>query len=520
ALADSLTSVLLNDSFIQWSQMRLAAIAAKFVSLFNESGCSNFLDNHLAGPTLRPVFQRAGTFFRCLCNLLQADDSLCLTEKEVVYFVNYKGTEPFERAVKALITLPEPDGINRTELKATSREWLMACASDVIRTAATLDSAKQQRDTLLEQLGKLDPQSLRHGCCSILREVLEALPALKPKLREGMVEGLQKRFLVLLRDVANSVLESSSPQISSEDLEVLLTALRKFSDRPGLLDKSAKLTEWASKHNSAMAINKLESLIQGYNEQCSKCDAHASTINLDVKLLQQLLDRCPASLPETVTEMLKVCAHRLLEKATYQVLGTDDDLNTKMSLLTALRKVLPITGHKYGDFLVKLLDFLKAAVGAQIGLQKLELLGTQTADRMKKDNKKGLLFQLCKQQRSLEETSRWLNEKTHEQAGTDDSFDASIFTAGLHHRIEQHFLISNFFDPVQDYFNLSAHSYEQDMARLSADLDGKFKHHKAGQESSWKHGLSDDADIKDVLGAAKKTLSQLKGGSLKKDLDE
>ena len=112
-----------------------------------------FFEHDFVGQHLKSMYETAVRFFRCVCNLLQRPTQVKLRVEEVTWFLHYRGPDSFNKAIKTLLTMPEPEGENFTRLKQESRALLQELVQDTMRTAATHDGAQGQLEALMKQIG-------------------------------------------------------------------------------------------------------------------------------------------------------------------------------------------------------------------------------------------------------------------------------------------------------------------------------------------------------------------------------
>ena len=179
-----------------------------------------FFEHDLVGKLLKETFVSTVRFFKCLCNLLQLPTRKTLVIEDVTFFLNYRGNDTFARATKSLLSLPEPEGENFSQIKSDSRSMLQECVHDIMRTAATEGGATAQQATLLQSIQQV-PKTPSPGCCDPLGEAMGKLPQLERSARKGAVNPLKQEILSTARALTEKV---SQHTCSSFFLLLLLTS--------------------------------------------------------------------------------------------------------------------------------------------------------------------------------------------------------------------------------------------------------------------------------------------------------
>ena len=150
----------------------------------------NFFERDFIGKNLKASFEDALRFCKCVCNLLQTPTKTVLVVEDVTWYLNYRGSDSFSKAVKSLLTLPEPEGENHTQLKHKSRVYLRECVADVMKTAATEEGGNTLLNTLMANVAKILPEPTP-GCCAPLQEAMSKLGQVERSVRKGSADPLK-----------------------------------------------------------------------------------------------------------------------------------------------------------------------------------------------------------------------------------------------------------------------------------------------------------------------------------------
>lgn len=334
ALATAVGEFLSSDIFLDLvhnvaddeKRASLERLVGGVLSLWAAGGdaATGFFDQDELGKTMKLSYMQFLQVCKCLAHLLRvpAPASLGLSSREVTAITVQKAPDTFTRVIKSLLTAPEPDSVDRNVVKAASREFWCKEVSDVIRTAATDGESKVHCEKYLSELQALAeaPALLSPGCAGNLEAILSHLPKLKKAMRRGAVDSLEDALRSRVIQLGEGMLSSDSAPISSTDLSTVLNGLKSFGAENRCADLHVKLMNWATRHNSSMALGDFVTFLDGYMDSVSK-QSYPEVIAVDAAHVKAVLARLTLPLPGHVLERLHVVAAHLLRRAALQAWG-------------------------------------------------------------------------------------------------------------------------------------------------------------------------------------------------------
>lgn len=190
---------LLNHVADDVCRAKLEKFSAAFLQHADTAEGGTWLSKDRIGEHLREAFMEAVVFHKLVCNLLQVQTGSTLSEHDVLHFDKYKGPCSFKRAVKSLMTTPEPEG--GSPIKIKSREMLKSCRLEILKTAGTATQGTATIQTLISQLQGC-AKDLQPGCCVILAGILNQRDQLRGQVRKGPMKQLDETAVSFSKDMA------------------------------------------------------------------------------------------------------------------------------------------------------------------------------------------------------------------------------------------------------------------------------------------------------------------------------
>ena len=195
----------LNHVADETAKEKLTKFSQKFLDMLDCEDQASFASSAVIGKAVSEAFSEAFHFHRLVCNLLMVETQGKLSEQDVLYFERYKGPCTFRKAVRSFMNTPEPEGPNKTEIKAKSRELLRQAKVDVLKTCATSGAATTTMQTFISQLKEAQAQDLQPGCSEVLGRVLAEYTNLTTKVRAGAIGPLKSAVVSFAKIMTNKV---------------------------------------------------------------------------------------------------------------------------------------------------------------------------------------------------------------------------------------------------------------------------------------------------------------------------
>lgn len=132
--------------------------------------------------------------------------------------------------------------------------------------------------------------------------MLDKLPGLKKNMRKGGTSNFEQSLQAHFAMLAEKLLSSPAPAVSSEDLNTILLGLKVFNK--GQL--YSKILDWATNHNVEMAVADIKAWCSNYLREVNKQEeaACAEPIPIAVATLKGLIAKLPDAVPDDVLEKL------------------------------------------------------------------------------------------------------------------------------------------------------------------------------------------------------------------------
>ncbi|CAE7525309.1 HIS7 [Symbiodinium necroappetens] len=369
---------------------RLCLLAAGFLEEIEGSDGAEadsrtaFFEKDYVGKMLQETYQVGLRFFKCVCKLLQVPTHSILKIEDVSLYLHYKGPETFMKAIRSLLTQPEPQNENFTKTKDESRRLLQDCVSDIMRTAATESGGSAVKDTLLKRLSDVGAD-LTPGCCEPLQEALKQLPVLERQVRKGATGVLKDCLLksaVSLTDEA--VLRQNDVRINGQDLATLMAVLKHFRDDKGTNDRRISLQEWGTANVAVMNEQEASKLLAKFATDASQAAA-MKDVAFDANYMLELLAKLPSTVQPETEKAFQAALGWLVEKALFEVMSAEAAEETT-GLIVLLKKcvVLANLPQEQGATLQSVQQMLKHAVMFRSRAKTLFNFGKDAAERLKK----------------------------------------------------------------------------------------------------------------------------------------
>ena len=179
---------------------RLTCWVRWLLTAVDSDEASNWLQEHAAGRILRPAFDEACAFARCLALLFQCYNDASITMDSVRFFLDYRGVCPFRKAVRSVLKAAQPEP-GWTPLKIESRKHVQACLQDAIRAAPTAAAAETQLAKLHDSV-KAAGVELHPGVFQPLQLAMTQLPKLEKQLRQNRTAQLRTDLYGYIREMA------------------------------------------------------------------------------------------------------------------------------------------------------------------------------------------------------------------------------------------------------------------------------------------------------------------------------
>lgn len=209
ALASALGALFQDDCFIsllnhvanEQLKDKLVTFSQAFLDAIDTDEAKTWLTKSPIGKRLADAYDGAIKFHKLVCVLLEVETSSSVSEQDILVFERYHGPCTFRRAVKSLMTSPEPESSSKSEIKAQSRDLLRKLKIDALRTAATSGPAQEKMKVFISQLDSCD-RTLAPGCCTILANVLQEMDMLANKTRPGATKPLKDAAVRFTKEIA------------------------------------------------------------------------------------------------------------------------------------------------------------------------------------------------------------------------------------------------------------------------------------------------------------------------------
>ena len=295
-LKDAYEALMLNDNILQLlcnahevtSLVALIAFSkAMFETIHSEQDqIQTFCQSNVKVQELiKPVIDRSLRFHKTVLALFQAEAIGFAEEShDVISFLNFTGKDVFEKAVKKILSLDSPE--QDSSMKQEACTFLRKLVKDVVKTAASTKILLPKMQTMKAALESLE---MEHVEIETLLEAGHMVPQFRDGLRKGMSEDFEKTLKsCLLEHVATIVKagDAGTSTITSDQLAKLDKSLQLMEEDQHILAAQGSLRQFASKHNSSLAIRDLREWGQEFVKEALQ---NSSTV-LNIKKFGQLRD--------------------------------------------------------------------------------------------------------------------------------------------------------------------------------------------------------------------------------------
>ena len=292
-LKDAYEALMLNDNILQLlcnahevtSLVALLAFSkAMFETIHSEQDqIQTFCQSNVKVQELiKPVIDRSLRFHKMVLTLFQAEAIGFAEEShDVISFLNSTAKDVFEKAVKKILSLDSPE--QDSSMKQEACTFIRKLVKDVVKTAASTKILLPKMQTMKAAL------EMEHVEIETLLEAGHMVPQFRDGLRKGMLEDFEKTLKSCLLEHVATVMkagDAGTSTITSDQLAKLDKSLQLMEEDQHILAAQGSLRQFASKHNSSLAIRDLREWGQEFVKEALQ---NSSTV-LNIKKFGQLRD--------------------------------------------------------------------------------------------------------------------------------------------------------------------------------------------------------------------------------------
>ena len=294
AIAKAMIEVFLNEGWLKLlespqspaqNKLFILSLAEGFLAqMARQQDMLKFLEASELKPVAAAWHQIARFCRACLVAFAHPVEGIELSDQDLFWFSEYKGSNLFDRSIKAIIT---------------KEGWWAKQLEDVARTASTRPLSKpgvQKLKTLLDKREQLTARELQ--------EVGTLFEEVQRSLRETELESISDAIVAKLRFAAEALSQTADVHtVSSDAVDTLLKLLTVFGHRPGVPSIQESFAKWATGVQTLLRRNKFMSVLKS-----------ASLNDVNFKEVKELLDSSPSAMlanPKQSPDMLAAVLHFL-----------------------------------------------------------------------------------------------------------------------------------------------------------------------------------------------------------------